>query len=52
MDNENKMQILMTEIKRIEQSLEKSEESYSKKMEKLNKQLIGFQEAFKILKSK
>jgi hypothetical protein len=52
MDDEAKIQILLAEIKRINQSLLKTEDTYIKKMEKLNSQLIGFKEAFEILKSR
>jgi hypothetical protein len=52
MDNENKMQVLVAEIRRIEQTLEKSEESYNRKVERLTNQLISLQEAVKILKNK
>jgi hypothetical protein len=52
MDNENKMQMLITEIRRIEQSLVKTEDNYVKKTERLNGQLIGLQEAVKILKNR
>ena len=50
MDNEKKAQLLTAEIKKLEESLVKSEDNYIKRMERLNNQLIGLQEAVKILK--
>jgi hypothetical protein len=52
MDNDSKMEALVTEIERIKQSLIRSETSYFNKVKKLTTQLKGLEEAVKILKNR
>lgn len=52
MDNDSKMDALITEIERIKNSLTRSETSYFNKVKKLSAQLKGLEEAVKILKNR